>query len=139
MSIASRANQKINTQVKRGVALPDAVANALKTYPADTTEHKAMLYARFSDRSYMRVVYEGNSLFKNGYSQVLDHHTSKFAADKIIDNIHAYCDKCGKEVWCNTDGRPSEEERFEFPGIIIPVCKNCQREIVKRSLLGEYA
>ena len=133
-SKASRAARKVKTLIERGESPQTAMDKALQTYPAKTVEYDSDIYARFGDKSYMRLLLGRGS---NGLPQVLSHHTSQFKAEKIIEGIHAYCDKCGVELWCNMEGDAAPDECFQFPGANIYVCKKCQREIVERSLLGE--
>lgn len=71
------------------------------------------------------------------HSQVLEHHTSRFNAEKIIRGIHCRCNQCGREVWCDMDGRAKPEERFELPGMELAVCHECQRQMVMMKLVGE--
>ena len=100
------------------------------TQDAETRQHEDFWYAMFDDRSFLRIV-DGKC------SQVLDHHTSRASAEKIIRGIHAQCNECGREVWCDMEGRAAPEERFELPGLEIAICRECQRRMVVRQMVGE--
>ena len=113
---------------KRGTGLMEAFREAAKE--ARTRQHEDFWYAMFDDRSFLRIV-------GGKYSQVLDHHTSRTLAEKMIRGIHAYCNECRREVWCDMQGRAAPDERFELPGMELAVCRECQRQMVLMKLVGE--
>ena len=121
--------------IDRGESITDAWNATLATYPADTAENKGLPYARFADKSYMRVWL--NTHFSQAAVQVLSHHTEKFAAEKIIEDIHIYCSECGRGLWCDLKGRGTPKETFDMAGTLVVICESCQRDIVKRHIVGE--
>ena len=127
-SKAARANQKISKAVRQGKDIREAFQ--LATQNAQTKLHGGNRYAMFDDDSFLRVV-------EDRYAQVLVHQSARFHAHKIVLNIHAYCDQCGEELWCDMNGRPNREQRFELPGTEIGLCTSCQRQLVVRALVGE--
>ena len=129
MSTAARAAQKFRRLVKRGTTPGEALRETLGTYPAGTREHQGTVYAWFQDDSFFRIW--------RGDAYVLTHHTQRTRAQKYILDIHAHCNQCGEELWCNLDGKTQEKHRFELPGQTVLVCDRCQRDLVVRALVGE--
>ena len=130
MSTAAKAAQKVRTSRARGFSDKESLDRALKTYPAESRGHQGMLYAMFPDRSFLRIL-------RDGTPQVLSHHTGKTHAEKIVRDVRASCSQCGNEVWCDMDGRPHKDHRFDLPGGSVTVCSPCQRNLVVRQLVGE--
>ena len=134
-SRAAKANQKIRQQVQKGASLQESAEAVLKQEEAETAVHKERLYAKFPDHSFLEVVYRDH--YGNEYAGVLTDNSGRSNADKIIKGIRARCHQCGKEVWCDMDGRAAEQNRFELPGAEIVVCRDCQRNLIVRALTGE--
>ena len=140
-SVAARAAQQIRKAVSKGKLLADAIEDALVVYPADKGLKGQEMFLRFKDAprwpSYLHIYLglDWDDRFSRVY--VATNGSDKFSAMKVIDNIHAYCDQCGQEVWCDYDGEVREWDRFELPGRVATVCSPCQRDLVKRALIGE--
>ena len=148
-SIASRVAQKARRLVsKEGMSPRAAFGEAVKLHEAtDWREHKDWIYARFNDpplldgrvytNSYLRVAVRDDWDDRFERFHIALSNLDRFEYGKIIDDIHAYCDQCGRELWCERNGIPSEKNVFDLPGQRIFVCGPCQRDLVKRALVGE--
>ena len=130
MSIAADVVKKVNRIHRRdGISVPDALATLLETYNHESRTYNGQTYARFpEDDSYLRA-YEGS----HGDDVIRVETTNRGRVDayKIIRGIHAYCCRCGDEVWCESDGRPWPSLRFRVDGREVAVCGRCQTRIIE--------
>lgn len=132
-SMAARANARIKRRTAKGISAQEAFIEVTTGPDIATGTRKETVYARFPDKSYMRLI----TIRGEQMPQVLSHHSSKTQAEKIIQGINAACHRCGTELWCQMDGKTAQDERFELPGATVNLCKPCQRQIVTAHLVGE--
>lgn len=145
-SRAARANSRIRNKVKGGMGVLEAaheVATAsggdVRTFvDGDTTYFEFPEDPRaYHPQSYLQVFPLDKRHGDGYYCHVLSDNGSKFTAWKKMRDIRAYCSQCGKELWCDRNGRADEQRRFQLPGTEIFVCVPCQRSLVIRALVGE--
>ena len=134
-SMAARAMAKMRREESKGIEPAEAWNLALKTYPAESKSHRGYIYAEFSDDSHARFVLF--DIYGRSYGQVLTSNSSKFEAWKVVRGIHAYCESCGDELWCHSDGSVQPKYSFELPDREVKLCNSCQRNLVIRALTGE--
>lgn len=147
-SVAGKAMALMRKGVNKGLNPIKAWNNALDHYHGESKEHAGTIYARFIEStfpdgsrtinsySYARFVHTTDPRY--AYQAYVDTtYAGHIDAHKVLEGIHAYCHGCGAEIWCDTDGKPRPQDRFELPGRVVFLCTTCQRQHVVRALLGE--
>ena len=128
-SLAARTRVKFQRRLDKGETPESLVALGLHE---DAKEHQGCWYFSFSDRSYLRVWWEPRKV-----AQVLSHHTSQTAAEKILKDISAKCQVCDTSLWCDMQGQVIKSNRFEIGERVVNLCPECQRSMVISYLVGE--